>query len=299
MSEMKTNLPDKPKKITDQVMMRIQKLESEKKLALPPDYSAENALQSAWLKLQKTVDKDKRPVLSSCTQASVANSLLDMVIQGLNPAKNQCYFIAYGNELNLQRSYFGSRSVLRRIGYDVDAMVIWKGDTIERIVENARYKVTKHVSPFENQGKDIAGAYAIVRDLKTGEEVWCEMMTWDEIQKSWAKSKTYKYDNSTHRDFPGEMTKRTITERAIKGFINSRDDKDVLIGAFNRTTEKQYEESTVEDAAYEEIEVGNPVSIDDEQEPLVVKKEKPQSHIESGTPTPRTKNLFEEGEIND
>lgn len=263
-------------KITDRVMARIQRLESEKKIALPPNYSAENALQSAWLTLQTVVDKDKRPALSVCTPGSVANSLLDMVIQGLNSAKKQCYFIVYGNQLTLSRSYFGTQAVLQRIGYNVDATIVWEGDTIERTVESARYKIVKHESPWKNHGGKIEGVYAIVKDKKSGEELWCEMMKWEEIQNSWKKSKTYNFNNSTHREFPGEMAKRTVIERAAKNFANTRDDNDLLIEAFNRTTENQYEDDNAEDVGYEDVSIDPAAAIPEggevEEEPDYSKK---------------------------
>ena len=66
---------------------QIEILQKKGNLALPPNYSAQNALMSAWLVLQETVDKNKLPVLQSCTRVSIVNSLLDMVIQGLNPSR--------------------------------------------------------------------------------------------------------------------------------------------------------------------------------------------------------------------
>ncbi|MCG3082651.1 recombinase RecT, partial [Pseudomonas aeruginosa] len=50
----------------------------------------------------------------SCNDTSKPNALLDMVTQGLNPAKNQCYFIPYGNKMQLQRSYHGIVMKLKR-----------------------------------------------------------------------------------------------------------------------------------------------------------------------------------------
>lgn len=45
-------------------------------------------------------------------KASIANSSLDMIQQGLNSGKNQCYFIANGQKLQMSRSYFGTQVVL-------------------------------------------------------------------------------------------------------------------------------------------------------------------------------------------
>ena len=85
--------------VFDVVEGRVEKLSKSGELHLPGDYSAANALKSAWLILQSTLDRDKKPVLTSCTRDSIANALFDMIVQGLSPAKDQCYFIAYGNQL--------------------------------------------------------------------------------------------------------------------------------------------------------------------------------------------------------
>ena len=108
----------KPKAdIIESTERRIGELVDEGMLHLPPNYSAANALRAAWLILQETVDKNKKPVLETCTRASIANSLLSMVVQGLDPNRNQAYFIAHGTALTLRRSYFGTlRSEERRVG---------------------------------------------------------------------------------------------------------------------------------------------------------------------------------------
>ena len=48
-------------------------------LSFPKDYNYANELMGAYLVLKETVDKDKKPVLESCSQVSIANSLMKMV----------------------------------------------------------------------------------------------------------------------------------------------------------------------------------------------------------------------------
>src|SRR5690625_5427349 len=86
------------KDITDSVNGSLARLQDDG-LTLPPNYNASNALKSAFFRLQQVQDRQKRPALEVCTTESIANSLLDMVVQGLSPAKTQCYFIVYGTEL--------------------------------------------------------------------------------------------------------------------------------------------------------------------------------------------------------
>ena len=89
--------------LVEKVLTKVNSLKEIGGIALPPDFSAENALRSAWLILQDMKLEANLPVLQSSTPDSIANSLFNMVVQGLNPAKHQCSFILYGNKLTLQR----------------------------------------------------------------------------------------------------------------------------------------------------------------------------------------------------
>ncbi|MCA6767771.1 recombinase RecT, partial [Enterococcus hirae] len=52
-----------------------------------------------------------------------------------------------------------------------------------------------------------------------------------------SKAKT----KSVQNDFPEEMAKRTVINRAAKPFINTSDDAELFSDAFNRTTENDYD----------------------------------------------------------
>ena len=56
-----------------------------------------------------------------------------MVVQGLNPSKQQCYFIPYGNLLTLSRSYLGTIALTKRLKgvKDVVAYPIYKNDKLD------------------------------------------------------------------------------------------------------------------------------------------------------------------------
>ena len=58
-----------------------------------------------------------------------------------------------------------------------------------------------------------------------------------EIDKSWSQAKTKNVQNN----FPQEMAKRTVINRAAKQFFNTSDDNDLFIDAVNRTTENEYD----------------------------------------------------------
>ena len=139
------------KDITDQVSGKLAELE-QSGLQLPPNYNAQNALKSAFFKIKEVQDKNKKPALEVCTRESIANTLLDMVTQGLSPAKTQCYFVVYGNQLQLNRSYFGTQAVLKRLSgvKDIWANVIYDGDEFDYSIEDGRERLVKHETKFQN-----------------------------------------------------------------------------------------------------------------------------------------------------
>lgn len=135
------------KETIDIVTARVREFQNKGELYFPSNYIPENALKSAWLTIQETEDKNKKPALEVCTKESIANALLSMVIQGLNPDKKQCYFIVYGNKLQLQRSYFGSMAVAKSVDIyieDIYGMVIYGGDEFEYEISKGKKIVTKH-----------------------------------------------------------------------------------------------------------------------------------------------------------
>ncbi len=240
------------KDTVDIVASKIKEFQENREINLPDHYSPENAMKSAWLTLQKTTAKaakdDYRPVLEYCTKDSIANSLLSMVVQGLSPAKNQCYFIAYKNELQLQRSYFGTMAVTKRLNEvkDIRSQVIYADDEFELQIENGEKRIAKHIQKLANiDVNKIVGAYAIIE--KTNGTVHTEVMSMAQIKAAWGQSSMYPVDdngnlkaNSTHSKFTDQMVLKTVINRACKYFANTSDDSDLLIEHFNKATENEY-----------------------------------------------------------
>ncbi|MGX7108331.1 recombinase RecT [Facklamia miroungae] len=228
------------KDITDSINNRVNEMQSEG-LALPKNYNFSNALKSAFFKLQETYDKNRKPALEFCTKESIANTLLDMVTQGLSPAKTQCYLVVYGDKLQLQRSYFGTQAVLKRLSEvkDIWANVIYEGDDFDYEIKDGRERFLAHKTELINRNNPIVGAYAVIRTSE--EEELLTVMTMKEIQTSWSQSKT---SQNVHKKFPQEMAKRTVINRAAKVFVNTSDDSDLLVETINRTTENEYDSDT-------------------------------------------------------
>ncbi|MDK2932363.1 MAG: recombination protein RecT [Clostridiales bacterium] len=236
------------KDTVDVVAEKIKKLQNSKEIHFPDNYSPDNALKSAWLILQETQDRNGKPALEVCTKDSIANALLDTVIQGLSPAKKQVYYVVYGNKLQAMRSYFGTIAVTKKLKgvEDIFAQVIYEGDEFEFSIEKGVKKVVKHKQTLDSiDNNKIVGAYATI--IKDGKE-YTEIMSKKQIDMSWSKSKMK--DNKVQKEFPEEMAKRTVINRLCKWFANVSDDSDLLIESYNRTTQGEYQR---EDEVKEEI----------------------------------------------
>lgn len=274
MSDSKAVVTQQERNITDGVLSRVQALSSKGDLVIPKNYSAENALKSAWLKLQEVKDRNSKLALEVCTKESIANALMDMVVQGLNPIKKQCYFVVYGNQLTLMRSYLGTVAVTKRLKgvKDVKAYCIYEGDEFEQEfdLETATLKITKFNPKFENIDlTKIKGAFAVV----IGDEgpIHTEVMNINQIKKAWAQGAA-KGNSGAHTNFTDEMAKKTVINRACKPFVNSSDDSDILIDAFNNSDEKTYDEKDIIENVQAEVEEevkekGNKKTLDIKSEP--------------------------------
>ncbi|MBR6775929.1 MAG: recombinase RecT [Bacteroidales bacterium] len=213
--------------IAENVLAKVSSYQNDGSLTLPSNYSVENHLKSAWLILQSTKDRNNNPALDVCTKDSIANALLDMVLQGLAVSKNQGYFIVYGNKLEFQRSYFGTVALAKRTGgitKEPIANVIYEGDEFiyEILPETAQIKIIKHDQKIENiDNSKIKAAYALIKLADGTSQI--ALMSMQQIRAAWNQGAT-KGQSPAHKNFPDEMAKKTVIGRACKMIINSSDD---------------------------------------------------------------------------
>lgn len=224
----KAELLPKEKNITDNILNRYNEMVNSKVIDIPKDYSAENALKSAWFMLQEVEDSNKKPALEVCTKDSISNSLFEMVVDGLNPMKKQCYFIVYGKKLTLLKSYQGNIAMAKRYSnvQSVIAREIYEKDVfVTEILKDGREVLVKHEQPFENTSNKIIGGYCIVIDSEGKEHL--TKMTLAKINKSWMMGNA-KGKSKLHTDFDDEAVKRTLINRACKPWINSSNDENIM-----------------------------------------------------------------------
>lgn len=220
-------------------------------MSFPADYNLANALTGAYLVLKETKDRNNKPILESCSQASIANSLMDMATLGLSVQKKQGYFIAYGGQCQFQRSYFGNITIARRYGLkEIRAEVIYEGDEFSYHIEDGKKVFDSHKQDFMNIDTDkIKAAYAI-SITKSGEH-YLEVMNMNQIKKAWAQGFGYKEGgNGTHAKFTDQMVKKTVINRALKMFMNTYGDG-YMQEASDRSETVSSDDMTAKDMAYD------------------------------------------------
>ena len=239
------------KDVVDTVTNKVREFTTAGELHFPANYSVENAMKSAWLILQetkaKTPDKQEVPALSYCTRDSIANALLSMAVQGLNPAKKQCYFIAYGNQLVCQRSYFGNIYLAKLADPEIEDIVgttVYEGDEFEYYIYRGKTFIRKHVQQLWNVDKrKIVAAYAtVLRKDRDEAKEYSDIMTMEQIKQAWKQSKMYPIDDrgniktgSTHDKFTADMAEKTVINGICKQIINTSTDSYLVLETYRKT----------------------------------------------------------------
>lgn len=218
-----------------------QMINQENGLKLPANYAVGNALKSAFFALKGNNDGDLIQVATHMPEmkTSIANALMDMVVQGLTPAKTQVYFIRYGNQVKMQRSYFGTQAALKRLSevHDCWANVVHEGDGLEIGAQDDRLVVRDWKPTLEGLDKEIKYVYAVI-EMADGTHQHT-IMTFKQIKNSWSQTRS---KGAVQNKFSDEMAKRTVLNRAAKNILNTSDDSDLVVGAINNTTSNEYDE---------------------------------------------------------
>ena len=210
---------------------------------VPEGYDVKGEVTSAALKLKDLKDKDNVPILSKCTRDSVLLFFKDMVAQNLSFVNDQCYAIPFGDTLTCMPSYKGEIAIFRDNfpGYDISANVIYKDDTCEYLTDTLRgfNYIENHRSSIENRDKGIVGAYGSIYDKETMERVDGCVMTWKEIQTSWAQSRS----KATQEKFPVDMAKRTVFKKLTKLWNDTKPGNRTAmqVQAYRRNAEAEYD----------------------------------------------------------
>ena len=187
---------------------------------MPKDYNYVNAVKATMLKLQEVKDKNGKPALEVCTPASIQSALFAMVVKGLDVSKNQAYLVCYGQQLQLQESYFGKVLQVKRIfpEWEPRPNIVHEGDTFKYAVnpETGRRELVEHTQSLENLDKPIVGGYIYLPCADGGKDLYC--MTYKQIVVAWNKSRS---GGATAKQFPEKMAMKTLVNSGCTMVINS------------------------------------------------------------------------------
>ena len=187
---------------------------------MPKDYNYVNAVKATMLKLQEVKDKNGQPALEVCTPSSIQSALFAMVVKGLDVSKNQAYLVCYGQQLQLQESYFGKVLQVKRIFPDWEPRpnIVHADDTFKYAVnpETGRRELVEHTQSLENLDKPIVGGYIYLPCADGGKDLYC--MTYKQIVAAWNKSRS---GGATAKQFPEKMAMKTLVNSGCTMVINS------------------------------------------------------------------------------
>lgn len=225
-----TQVANVKKDISAQVLQKVQSFQESGELVIPDGYIPQNALKSAYIVLSETKNKDGKYALEHCSQASIAEALLKMVVWGLSPLKKQCYFIMYGNRLECTPDYSGNIALAKRYGglKSIKGQAIFKGDDFKFEVDPAtgHKKIIQHSQSLENLGStEVVGAYAVIEMNDGSRDV--EIMNIKQIQAAWGQGAA-NGASPAHKKFPDQMAIKTVINRACKLIIRSSDDSALM-----------------------------------------------------------------------
>lgn len=229
-----------PKNISDIVFNTVQEYQNKGIMTLPKNYDVGTALKSAWL----TIQGDSK--LMNCNRDSLLNSMLDMVVLGLNPAKKQCYFVSMGTSCALIPSYFGKQAAVKRLSgvIDIRSDVIYKGTKYELVCDeygNDNIKILNPCPLEERKKENMIGAWCKIimnKDI-CGSDSYCTIMTNQEIESAWKMNRGGI--NKTHEIFFVEMAKKSVISRCTKNYINTLDDSDnIFVETLNKVNENDF-----------------------------------------------------------
>lgn len=229
-----------PKDFGDVMINTITEYKNTNQLDFPSGFPIGSAIKNAWIELSDTK-------YSGCSQQSVAHSLIKMCTLGLNPARNQCYFIKMGNKCVMLPSYFGKITALKRIDGVIDVVsdVIYEGTEYELSVNEFGMEEIKIIKPcpLKDRNKDkIVGAWACIYldDKKFMYKKYFSIMRIDEIRDVWSMGSSGG-KSKAHINFTNEMAKKSVINRCIKMFVNTLTDDRYFVDALVETTKDEYE----------------------------------------------------------
>lgn len=193
-------------------------------IILSKNYDIQTAMANLYLNLIQVEDKNHKPALEVCTPASIQEAVMKCINEELDVGKKQAYFIPYGDKLTCQASYFGNVKKARALSrVKIISNVIRDGEQAEIETRVDGSIIVKHKPSIKCLNNKIVAVYAVATDIDTNRVVNSDIMSIEEVKKSWLKSQN---GCKVGKEFEHEMSRRTVENRLAKHFINKADDSE-------------------------------------------------------------------------
>lgn len=252
--------------IINQAIGMYTKMVENKQVDIPENYSYKNAIQASRYLITKPIESGKNKGLSIadlCTPQSILQAVMEMAQKGLNPDKKQCYFIPYGNTCTLSISYQGNVALAKRGGEDIGetyAYAVYKNDKLELAFNPQRgvIEVKSYEPDISKWTKtDIIGAFAVITN-SNGNVKYTEYMTMEQIKDSWNMGFA-KGESPAHKNFPDQQAIKTVKSRAVKSFVSTADDSDIVSASDKSAayTDQEISQELEHKANTLELDIGN------------------------------------------
>ena len=176
--------------------------------ALPKDFNKKRFVQNALSVI------NENPGLKKYNSNQLMGGLLKGAYLGLDFYSKECYLVPYGNQLNYQTSYLGSKKLAKKYSIrpikDIGSKVVREGDYFEETGEGGNTSYIFKPKPFNNG--NIIGAFAYVVFEDGG--VTVDTMSLEELETTRKKSKMGNV--GAWKDFTSEMYRKTVLHRLCK-----------------------------------------------------------------------------------
>lgn len=269
-------------KIVNQAINQYSAMLENKVFDKPDNYSYKNAIQQARYLLTKPLEYGQnagKNLVQICSPQSVLQAVMEMAQKGLNPDKKQCYFIPYGNTCTLSISYQGNVALAKRNGEDIGDVygyAIYKDDefSVKFNTQKGIMEVEKYVPNVSNWSKDnIVGAFAVITD-RAGDVKYTEYMTMEQIRTAWEMGAA-KGNSKAHRNFPDQQAIKTVKSRAVKSFVNTSDDSEIVSESDKSVTytDKELSQELETKANTLELDFDRAIESNEEKEEKPIKKD--------------------------
>lgn len=198
-------------------------------------FTPESALAAAHLIFAKN------DFFKWCTEESRTKCLLDTLVFGLNPLKNQCYYVPFKDRkkdisiLTFMMDYSGAVIVAKDVNQDIKdirSKLVREGDQFEFEIKNGLYVINRHNPTLDSLNGEGIAAYAVAVD-QNDKPIELEIMTKDQYVmhvrktskpingKPVVNSDGTFIKESNHYKHPEKMFLKTVIHALCRGIIKT------------------------------------------------------------------------------